>query len=156
MPSKARLNFASRSWIRNRGRWPRSSRSISRLRACWAIHAVLGLLVQARYSTLRVPIETKKSTYNRRSQTVSTVKKSQASTVSACCRRNERQLSWSRCGAGVGEHVSHQRRRDSDPELAQLADDPNIAPLAVLAREPQDQLAHLRSQRRSPWPPVRV
>src|SRR6266545_6331629 len=40
--------------------------------------------------------------------------------------------------AGAGEHVSHQRRRDGDPELAQLADDPNIAPVAVLAREPQD------------------
>src|SRR6266567_5318648 len=25
--SKARLNFASRSWINNRGRWPRSSRA---------------------------------------------------------------------------------------------------------------------------------
>src|SRR6266545_5928184 len=160
MPSKARLNFVSRSWIRNRGRWPRSSRSISRLRACWAIHAVLGLLVQARYSTLRVPIETKKSTYNRRRQTVSTVKKSQASTVSACCRRNERQLSWSRCGAGGmperASTVSHQRRRDGDPELAQLADDPNIAPVAVLAREPQDELAHLPAQRRSPRPPVRI
>src|SRR5665647_3799750 len=92
IPSKARLNFVSRSWIRKRTRLPRSSRSISRLRACWAIHAALGLLVQARYSTLRVPIETKNNTYSRRSQTVSTVKKSHASTVSACSRRNERQL----------------------------------------------------------------
>lgn len=77
--SKAQLNFASRSWIRKRGRWLRSPRSISRLRACWPIHIALGLLVHARYSTLRVPIETKNSTYNRRSQTVSTAKKSQAS-----------------------------------------------------------------------------
>ena len=40
--------------------------------------------------------------------------------------------------ARAGEHVSHKRRRDGDLQLAQLADDPNIAPVAVLAREPQD------------------
>jgi hypothetical protein len=77
MPSKARLNFVSRSWIRKRGRWLPSSTSISRLRACWVIHDVSGLLVQATYSTRRVVIETKNSTYNRRSQTVSTVNRSQ-------------------------------------------------------------------------------
>src|SRR5262249_12996217 len=45
--SNARLNFVSRSWIRKRGRWLRSSRSIRRLRACCVIQAVSGLLVQA-------------------------------------------------------------------------------------------------------------
>jgi len=44
---------------------------------------VFGLLVQATYSRRRVPIEIKKSTYSRCSQTVSTVEKSQAS-VEAC------------------------------------------------------------------------
>src|SRR6266545_7351709 len=44
--SKARLNLLSRSWIRSRGRWPRSSRSISRLRACCILQAPSGLLVQ--------------------------------------------------------------------------------------------------------------
>src|SRR6266511_3797778 len=100
MLSKARLNFVSRSWIRKRGCRPRSSRSISRLRACWVIHAVSGLLVQAAYSTRRVPIETKKRTYNRRSQTVSTVNKSQARIVFPCWRRNDRQLDAARSGAG--------------------------------------------------------
>jgi hypothetical protein len=135
-------DFVSRSWIRKRGRRPRSSRSISRLRACCAIQAALGLLVQARYSTLRVPIETKKSTYNRRSRTVSTVKKPQASTVSACWRRNERRLSWSRRGAGgMPARGSTFRTGVAEtviPSLRQLADDPNIAPVAVLAREPQN------------------
>jgi hypothetical protein len=42
------------------------------LRACWIIHAVSGLVVRATYSTRRVPIEMKNSTYKRRSQTVST------------------------------------------------------------------------------------
>jgi hypothetical protein len=55
MASKARLDFASRSWIRNRGRWLRSSRSISRLRACCIIQTPSGLLVQAMYSIRRVP-----------------------------------------------------------------------------------------------------
>jgi hypothetical protein len=45
---------------------------------------VFGLLVQATYSSRRVPIEMKKSTYSRCSQTVSTVKKSQASVEAAC------------------------------------------------------------------------
>jgi hypothetical protein len=34
------------------------------------------------------------------------------------------------------EHIAHQRRGDVDPELAKLADDPNVAPAAVLARQP--------------------
>jgi hypothetical protein len=44
------------------------------LRACWSVHAVFGLLVQAKYSIRRLPIDRKTSTWRRRSQTVSTVK----------------------------------------------------------------------------------
>jgi hypothetical protein len=58
------------------------------------------LLVEATYSTRRVPIEPKNSTYSRRSQTVSSVKKSQARTVFPCWRRNDRQSSCPRRGAG--------------------------------------------------------
>jgi hypothetical protein len=50
------------------------------------------LAVQATYSTRRVPIETKNNTYNRRSQTVSTVKKSQARIAFPCSCRKARQL----------------------------------------------------------------
>jgi hypothetical protein len=57
------------------------------LRACCSIQAVLGLLAQARYSMRRLPIERKASTYRRHSQTVSTVKKSQARVESACAWR---------------------------------------------------------------------
>ena len=60
--AKARLNFVSRSWIRNRGRRPRSSRSMSRLRACCIIQAPSGLLVQATYSIRRLPMQMKTST----------------------------------------------------------------------------------------------
>jgi hypothetical protein len=41
--SKAQPNFLSRSWIRSSIRCCRSSSSISRLRACCVIHAVLGV-----------------------------------------------------------------------------------------------------------------
>jgi hypothetical protein len=58
--------------------------------------------------------------------------------------------------AGAREHVAHQRRRDRDLELAQLARNPDVAPLLVLAREPQDQLAHLAVERRPGRPPARV
>jgi hypothetical protein len=49
--------------------------------------AAVGLLVQAMYSMRRVPMQMNTSTYSRRSRTVSTVRKSQASVVAACWRR---------------------------------------------------------------------
>jgi hypothetical protein len=61
---------------------------------------VFGLLVHAKYSTRRLPIERKASTYRRRSQTVSTVKKSQATIDSPCTRRKLRHDWRSRWGAG--------------------------------------------------------
>src|SRR3954453_14945238 len=153
--SKARLNFVSRSWIKNRGSPPRSTRSISKLRGCCVIQAASGLRVQATYSTIRVPIETRNSTYSRRSQTVSTVKKPQARIVFLCWRRNDRlAAARPRCrrNAGAGEHVPHQRRGNRDPELVQLANDPDVAPMIVLPREAQDQFAQLLVDR---WPTPR-
>jgi hypothetical protein len=74
-----------------------------------------------------VPIETKNSTYKRRSQTVSTVKKSQASTVSACCRRNERQLSWWRLGAGgMPERAGTFRTSVAETMIPSLRNSPTI------------------------------
>ena len=58
--------------------------------------------------------------------------------------------------AGLGQGVADRGRRDGDAELAQLASDPHIAPARVLAREPQDELAHLMADRRAPWAAVRV
>src|SRR5438034_247461 len=51
--SKERLYLRSRSWIKKRARWLRSSRSISRLRACCVIHCESGWRVQATYPTRR-------------------------------------------------------------------------------------------------------
>jgi hypothetical protein len=46
-----------------------------------------------------------------------------------------------------------RRRR---PELAELTDDPEVAPGAILSRQPQDQLAHLAVERRPAGTAVRV
>jgi hypothetical protein len=67
-------------------------------------------------------------------------KRAPVETVTLRRRRNSR-------GA---QDVPDKRRRHIDAELAQLADDPDIAPTGVLTRELQDQLAHRLIDRRSP------
>ena len=52
--SKAAVNLASRSRMRNRNRRPASSRSMSRLRACWVSQAPVGWAVTPRMCTRRV------------------------------------------------------------------------------------------------------
>src|SRR5262249_47487753 len=85
--SNAAVNLASRSRMRNRSEPIRSPLSISRLRACWAVHARSGWPVTRRMCTLRVAISMTNSTYRRLRKTVSTVKKSHASKPSAGARR---------------------------------------------------------------------
>ena len=46
--SKLAVNLVSRSRIRNRKRWPVSSRSAAKLRATWVTHAPFGLVVTPR------------------------------------------------------------------------------------------------------------
>jgi len=97
------------------------------LRACCIIHAESGWRVQATYSTRRVPTETKNSTYSRRSQTVSTVKKSQARIVLPCWRRNDRQLEAPRSGAGgVPARASTFRTNVADTRIPSLRSSPTI------------------------------
>jgi hypothetical protein len=95
----------------------------------------------------------KKSTYTRRSVIVSTVKKSQASTLAACWRRNCRQLGPERLGAGpktVGKQDPPDRaRRHTQAELQQLAGDPRVAPTWVLTREAEHELSHPTVGRRT-------
>jgi hypothetical protein len=90
---------------------------------------------------------------------VSTARKSQASTLAACARRNPRHEDRVRFGAGWNpceQHLAHRRCRDADPDALQLADDPLVPPVAVLAGETQDQVAERALERRSPCPPMRV
>ena len=54
------------------------------------------------------------------------------------------------------QHLAHGRRRDRDAETLELADDPLVSPVRVLARETKDQLAERTLERRSPRRPVRV
>jgi hypothetical protein len=76
--SKAALNLLSRSRMRKRGDMFCSDRVMSRLRACCTTQAPSGWAVTPARCTRRLSSSMKNSTYSRRSQTVSTVKKSQA------------------------------------------------------------------------------
>jgi hypothetical protein len=71
------------------------------------------------------------------------VRKSQASTLPAWARKNARHVEWFRCGAGLKtsfeQHLPHRGRRDGDAQSHELADDPSVSPVRVLAAEPQDQ-----------------
>jgi hypothetical protein len=48
--------------------------------------------------------------------------------------------------AGRGEDRANRGRRNGDAELAQLADDPQVAPAWVLASEPPQELAHVTAR----------
>jgi hypothetical protein len=67
-----------------RNRRSRSPSANSRLRACWVTQAPFGWAVTPARWTRRVSSSMKNSTYSRRSEIVSTVKKSQATIPAAC------------------------------------------------------------------------
>jgi hypothetical protein len=150
MASKARLNFASRSWIRNRGGSPRSSRSIGRLRACCSIHGPSGLLVHATYSIRRLPnanedkhvqsaqqdgVDGEEVAGERRRAVLA--QKGAPIRLATLRRRRD---------ARAPEDVANQCRGDVDPELAQLADDPQVAPV-VCSRAPAEGSGAARRRR---------
>ena len=66
----------------------RSPRSMSRLRACWAVHAPVGCSVTPRMCTRRVSISITKKTYRRLRNTVSACRKSHDRTPDAWEVRN--------------------------------------------------------------------
>jgi hypothetical protein len=57
----------------------------------------------------------------------------------------------------LGQHAPHSRRRNSDAESFQLANDPPVSPPRVLLREPEDQLDDRWIERGPPQPsrPIR-
>jgi hypothetical protein len=87
------VEVVSRSRIRNRNRDGCSWSVQANWRACWVTHEPVGFAVQPARSTRRLASSMKNRTYRRRSEIVSTVKKSTASMLAACCRRNARQES---------------------------------------------------------------
>jgi hypothetical protein len=83
--------------------------------ACWVTQAPLGFCVQPARCTRRLPSSVTNSTYSRCSETVSTVKKSMASMLCACARRNARQQSPLRSPTGprpcrVRKSIGHAAR----------------------------------------------
>src|ERR1019366_2429602 len=89
---------------------PRSPRSMSRLRACCAVHAPVGLAVTPGMCTRRVSISITKKTYRRVRNTVSASRKSHDSISDACEVRNCRQVGDTRRGAGLRPAAARIRR----------------------------------------------
>ena len=92
--------------------------------------------------TRRLPNSMKNSTYNRCSQIVSTVKKSTASVLRRCARKNSRQVIPLRVPAGPRPTARSQLRtvvaRDRHAEAFQFTDDALVPPPRVVSRETDD------------------
>src|SRR5919198_735270 len=96
----------------------------------------------------------KKSTSNRRSQSVSTVKKSHSRIAAACWRRNSRQLTIERLGAGsipCRWRTFQTPLDDSGIPSATSSPWMRLPPARVLRRQTQNQPLRLRDQ----WRPAR-
>src|SRR5258708_2920957 len=146
---KVWVNLASRSRIRNVN-WPaRSSRSISRFRACWAVQAPVGLAVTPKMCTRRVSISMTKKTYRRFRKIVSTCRKSHAKIPEAWEIKNCRQVGDDRRGAesGLREDPADRALTDSMAKTEELALDPSVSPSRVLPRQPYDQVTDLVGDR---------
>jgi hypothetical protein len=98
---RAAANLLSRSWIRNRIGPARSTNVWTTFRACWVTHSAVGFVVMPARCSCRVASSMNTSTYKRRNNRVSTVKKSQATIPLACARRNSRHVSDDRRGTGA-------------------------------------------------------
>jgi hypothetical protein len=86
--SNAAVSLLSWSWIKNRIGSARSTNVSMMLRACWVTHSPVGFAVMPARCTCRVASSMSTSAYSRRSSTVSTLKKSQATIPLAWARRN--------------------------------------------------------------------
>jgi hypothetical protein len=147
----------SRSWITSR-KGCSSPSCITKFLACCATQAPLGLEVQAMYSFRRVASEMKSSTEIRCRKAVSTVRKSQASALAACCRRNARNDERARSGVGCRPTPSSTFRTDvgetATPRPLSSPTIPPAPPVGILTRESKDQRAQRLFKRQRP--PLRV
>jgi hypothetical protein len=113
---------------------------MSRLRACCATQSPTGCGVTPSTWTRREATSITNSTYSRCRNTVSTVKKSTASTALAWARRNCRQVRADRLGAGSTPPRCRMAQTvlapDPVAESAQLAVDAAVAPGRVLPGQP--------------------
>jgi hypothetical protein len=157
--SNPAVNLLSRSWIKNRIGSVGSTNVSMMLRACWVAHSPVGFAVMPARYTCRVAISLNTSTYSRRSSTVSTLKKSQATIPFACARRNSRHVSDDRRGCidpGLLQDRPHGAGRDPDTEPDEFALDPAVAPTWVLPRQPQNHRTNTGVRCRPARPTVRI
>jgi hypothetical protein len=114
-------------------------------------HSSSGWAVQLAKCTRRLAISMKKSTYTRRSQIVSTVKKSTAIRLFVL-RVKELTPRWTVTPTRwtqmcLASNLPHRRRRHDNAQAFQFAHDPLIAPARVFARDPQNQFSRLGTDR---------
>jgi hypothetical protein len=157
--SKTPVNLASRSRIRNRNRLacsPCQSADCGPVAPPTPPSDARSL--RARY-TRRLASSIMKNTYSRRRNTVSTVKKSQASTPCAGAARNSppgrSHPARRRIQTGPLENGPHRAGPDPVAEPAQLTVNPAATPARILPRQPQHQPAQLRRHRRTTVAPMR-
>jgi hypothetical protein len=94
---------------------------MSRLGACWVTHSAAGCGVTPSTWTRRLATSSTNSTCSRCRNTVSTVKKSTASTPLACAQRNCRQVSADRFGAGPAKDGPDGAGSDPEAQAASRA-----------------------------------
>lgn len=118
-----------------------------------------GLLVTARYSTCRLPMEMKARLEAAQPDGVDG--EEVAGEDRFALRPQEvapgsHIAPWRRRQAGPGENVADGASGDGGAQLVELASDPQVAPARILVREPQDQFAHISADRRPAWAAVRI
>ena len=139
--------------IKNLHRLMRSAKSMRGLRACWATHAPVGLMVTPRTWTRRVASSITNSTYRRLSSTVSTWK--QVARHDPLGLRGQElppgqaRAARRRVDARSLEQQPHGAWRDPVPQTGEFTVNAPVGPRRVLSRHPQDQLPQLRRDR---WP----
>src|SRR6266508_6560756 len=151
--SKLEVYLLSRSRIKKRKGAARSAIDQASWRACWVTQMPLGFAVRPARCTRRLPSSMKKSTYNRRSETVSTVKKSTASMLWAW--RPQKVAPGKPCSlagrtqARLAEQLAHRGCGDGEAQPVKLAGDPLVSPARILAREAEHKLTDLAPDRRT-------
>jgi len=128
-----------------------SPRSIRRLRACWAVQALVGCAVTPRMCTALVSISITNSTYTRRSSTVSTCRKSQARMPDAWAARTAARSATSAAARDRGQRQPGSVGSSPPPpgtQARQLALDAPVPPARVLQRQLLHQCPRLGWDRR--------
>lgn len=137
-----------RSRITNVNCATRPSRSMSRVRACWATQPAVGCAVTPRMWTLRVACSTTAKQYSLVSSTVSQWKKSQAR-IPVCLAAQELRPGGTRAPRGRIDSRTVEDRPDCagtdvTAQGGEFSGDASVSPVRVLAGKAQHQPAQRR------------